>query len=85
VEGVDRFQRNHPAAGFPLAVLYTYFDDSGGYLAALITYYGFVSLFPLLLLLTVLGWCWPAIRRCSSRCCTRRCRGSRWSVANSAT
>lgn len=54
---LDRFQRRHPAAGFPLAVLYKYFDDSGGYLAALIAYYGFVSLFPLLLLLsTVLAF-----------------------------
>ena len=57
VSGVaDRFQRRHGWAGFPLAVLYKYIDDSGGYLAALIAYYGFVSLFPLLLLLsTVLG------------------------------
>ena len=54
---LDRFQRRHPAAGFPLAVLYKYIDDSGGYLAALIAYYGFVSLFPLLLLLsTVLAF-----------------------------
>ena len=53
---LDRFQQRHPAAGFPLAVGYKYFDDSGGYLAALITYYAFVSLFPLLLLLaTILG------------------------------
>jgi uncharacterized BrkB/YihY/UPF0761 family membrane protein len=43
--------------GFPLAVVYKYIDDSGGYLAALIAYYGFVSFFPLLLLLTtVLGF-----------------------------
>ncbi len=55
-ERLDRFQRRHPGAGFPLGVLYKYFDDSGGYLAALITYYAFVSLFPLLLLLsTILG------------------------------
>lgn len=54
---VDRFQRKHPAAGFPIAILYKFFDDTGGYLAALITYYAFVSLFPLLLLLsTVLGF-----------------------------
>lgn len=53
---LDRFRRRHRAAGFPLAVLYKYVDDSGGYLAALIAYYGFVSLFPLLLLLsTILG------------------------------
>ncbi|WP_246036393.1 YihY/virulence factor BrkB family protein [Sinomonas susongensis] len=43
--------------GYPLAVLYKYFDDQGPFLAALITYYGFVSLFPLLLLLsTLLGF-----------------------------
>jgi membrane protein len=56
-EQVDAFQRRHPWAGFPLAVLYKYFDDTGGYLAALITYYAFVSLFPLLLLSsTILGF-----------------------------
>jgi membrane protein len=55
-ERVDRFQRRHPVAGYPLAVFYKFFDDQGGYLAALIAYYGFVSLFPLLLLLsTTLG------------------------------
>jgi membrane protein len=38
-------------------VVYKYADDQGGYLAALIAYYGFVSLFPLLLLLSsVLGF-----------------------------
>jgi YihY family inner membrane protein len=54
--GVDRFQRRHPAAGFPIAVVYKFMDDDGHFLAALITYYGFLSLFPTLLLLaTVLG------------------------------
>lgn len=54
---VDRFQRNHPWMGFPLAVLYKFFDDNGNYLAALMAYYAFVSLFPLLLLSsTVLGY-----------------------------
>jgi membrane protein len=53
----DAFQRRHEWAGYPLAVIYKYLDDTGGYLAALITYYAFVSLFPLLLLAsTVLGW-----------------------------
>ena len=56
-ERLDQFQRRHRWAGFPLAVVYKYFDDFGAYLAALLTYYGFVSLFPLLLLLsTVLGF-----------------------------
>ena len=57
VERLDQFQRRHRRAGFPLAVLYKYVDDNGAYLAALIAYYAFISLFPLLLLLsTVLGW-----------------------------
>jgi membrane protein len=54
---VDAFQRRHRWAGLPLAVVYKLVDDQGGYLTALITYYGFVSLFPLLLLLvTALGF-----------------------------
>jgi YihY family inner membrane protein len=55
-ERVDRFQRRHPGAGFPIAVLYKFSDDDGHFLAALITYYGFLALFPLLFLLsTALG------------------------------
>ena len=53
---LDRLQRRSRGAGFLIAVVYKYVDDQGGYLAALITYYAFVSLFPALLLLTtVLG------------------------------
>lgn len=55
VQKIDVFQQRHPAFGLPFAVLKKYGDDSGGYQAALITYYGFLSVFPLLLvLLTVL-------------------------------
>ncbi|MDT4925265.1 MAG: hypothetical protein QOG01_2978 [Pseudonocardiales bacterium] len=50
VERLDRFQRSHPRASVPVAVVYKFADDQGNYLAALITYYGFLSLFPLLLL-----------------------------------
>ncbi len=54
---LDGFQRRHRWAGFPIAVVYKFFDDQGSYLSALIAYYGLVSLFPLLLLLTsVLGF-----------------------------
>jgi YihY family inner membrane protein len=54
---LDRLQRRRPALGFPIAVVYKYVDDAGAYLAALITYYAFVSLFPLLLLSsTILGF-----------------------------
>jgi membrane protein len=49
---LDRLQRRNRAVGVAIAVIYKYLDDQGGYLSALITYYGFVSLFPLLLLLT---------------------------------
>lgn len=53
---LDRLQRRHPVLGFPLGVIYKFVDDQGGYLAALIAYYAFVSLFPLLLLSsTILG------------------------------
>ena len=56
IDRLDAFQQAHPVLGFPIAVLYKYFDDQGGYLAALVAYYGLLSLFPLLLLLTtVLG------------------------------
>lgn len=49
---IDDYQREHRVLGFPIAVIYKFFDDSGAYLAALMTYYAFVSLFPLLLLLS---------------------------------
>ena len=46
----DRLQRGHGVLGFPYAVVKKYGDDEGGRQAALITYYGFLSIFPLLLL-----------------------------------
>ncbi len=51
---LDAFQQRHAWAGYPLAVIYKAADDQVNYLAALVTYYGFLSLFPLLLLLTSL-------------------------------
>ena len=45
----DRMQREHGVLGFPYAVVKKYGDDEGGRQAALITYYGFLSIFPLLL------------------------------------
>ena len=46
----DRVQRRHGVLGFPYAVIKKYGDDDGGREAALMTYYGFLSIFPLLLL-----------------------------------
>ena len=57
VSRADAYQRRHRWAGLPVAVLYKFADDQGSYLAAQITYYGFVAAFPLLLLLaTILGY-----------------------------
>jgi YihY family inner membrane protein len=54
---LDGYQRRHRWAGLPLAVVYKFYDDQAAYLAALLTYYGFLSLFPLLLLLlAILGF-----------------------------
>ncbi len=57
VDRADAFQREHAVVGFPLAVLYKFTDDQGNYLAAVVTYYAFVSIFPLLLIASsVLGF-----------------------------
>jgi membrane protein len=54
---IDRGQRRLPVIGFPLAVIYKFFDDQGNYLAAVITYYMFVAIFPLLLMsASILGF-----------------------------
>lgn len=54
---VDRFQQRHTVVAFPIAVFKKFGDDEGGRLAALIAYYGFFSVFPLLLVFTsVLGF-----------------------------
>jgi membrane protein len=56
IDGIDAFQQRHRWLAFPIAVWKKFSDDQAGNLAALIAYYAFVSIFPLLLLLiTVLG------------------------------
>lgn len=45
----DEIQQAHPALAFPFAVVKKFGDDRASQLAALIAYYGFFSLFPLLL------------------------------------
>lgn len=51
----DAFQQKHAVLAFPYAVIKKFGEDNGGYQAALLTHYGFLSLFPLLLvLITVL-------------------------------
>lgn len=48
---IDSYQQRHRWLGLPIAVVYKFLEDGATYLAAMITYYAFVSLFPLLLLL----------------------------------
>lgn len=57
VKAFDRFQQRHKLVGIPIAVLKKFSDDQAGNKAALIAYYAFFSIFPLLLLfVTILGF-----------------------------
>ncbi|MGO9823007.1 MAG: YihY/virulence factor BrkB family protein [Solirubrobacteraceae bacterium] len=57
VRSFDRFQQRHKWSAVPIAVVRKFGDDQAGSLAALVAYYAFFSLFPLLLVfLTVLGF-----------------------------
>ena len=51
----DDVQRAHPALAFPFAVAKKFGDDRASQLAALIAYYGFFSLFPLLLVFVTIA------------------------------
>ena len=56
-QAVDDYQQRHRWLAFPVAVVKKYGDDQAGQRAALLAYYGFFSLFPLLLVaVTVLGF-----------------------------
>lgn len=50
--GFDGLQRRHALLGLPIATIYTFVEEEGLYLAAVIACYGMFSLFPLLLLLS---------------------------------
>jgi membrane protein len=54
IKRFDTYQQRHAWLGFPLAVVKKFGDDRAGNLAALIAYYGFFSIFPLLLVLVSL-------------------------------
>lgn len=46
---LDRWQQRHAPTAFLFGVIKKFGDDRGGSLAALLTYYGFLAIFPLLL------------------------------------
>jgi membrane protein len=57
LRALDRRQQRSPRLSFVAAVVKKFSDDQAGQLAALIAYYGFVTMFPLLLVLVaVLGF-----------------------------
>jgi YihY family inner membrane protein len=55
LDRIDDFQRAHPKVSFLYAVIKKYGDDQAGHQAALMSYYGFLSLFPLLLVMTTVA------------------------------
>ena len=57
LRAANRLQQRHSVLGFPVGVVKKFGDDEGGKHAALLAYYGFLSLFPLLLVfVTLLGY-----------------------------
>jgi membrane protein len=54
----DAWQQRHTPTAFVFAVIKKYGEDNGGYQAALLTYYGFLSLFPLLLVMITVLQLW---------------------------
>src|SRR5947209_10160729 len=57
VRAFDRYQQRRRWLALPMAVLKKFGDDQAGSLAALVAYYAFFSLFPILLVFTtVLGF-----------------------------
>src|SRR5437764_13947614 len=57
VKRLDAYQQRHRWAGFCFAVAQKFGEDQAANLAALIAYYAFFSIFPLLLaLVTILGY-----------------------------
>jgi YihY family inner membrane protein len=65
---IDGIQRSHRWLAFPFAVVKKFGDDGAGSKAALIAYYAFFSLFPLLLVFTtVLGFVLSGHRHLQTR------------------
>jgi len=57
VKAFDRLQRRHTSLALPYAVIKKFGDDQGGNLSAVIAYYAFFSLFPLLMVfVAILGF-----------------------------
>jgi membrane protein len=55
IQTLDNFQRRHFIPSFLYGVIKKYGQDNAGYQAAIVTYYGLLSLFPLIFVLTSLS------------------------------
>ena len=57
IRKADRYQQERPWLAYPFGVVKKFAGDKAGYLAALVAYFGFFSLFPLMLAFTsILGF-----------------------------
>jgi len=54
VDALDRAQRRRSILGFPVATFFKFVDDQGPYLAAIVSFYALLAIFPLLLLATTI-------------------------------
>jgi YihY family inner membrane protein len=60
LDRLDSYQLRHPALGVPIAVVRKFFEDESINLAAVIAFWAFFSIFPLLLIfVTLLGYFLP--------------------------
>src|SRR5919205_3718634 len=60
LDRLDSYQQRHPALGVPIAVARKFIDDESINLAAVIAFWAFFSIFPLLLIfVTLLGYVLP--------------------------
>src|SRR5262249_42947152 len=54
IGAIDRFQQSHAPLAFVYGVVKKFGDDRGGQLAGLVAFYGFLSFFPLMLVVITL-------------------------------
>lgn len=60
LDRLDAYQQRHPALGVPIAVARKFIEDESINLAAVIAFWAFFSVFPLLLIfVTLLGYVLP--------------------------
>jgi membrane protein len=52
IKNIDNYQQRHTVPSFLYAIIKKYGQDNGSYQSAIITYYGLLSLFPLLIVFT---------------------------------